>query len=313
MTNDNKPGDVLEVKVKDITGRPLEQKILDKAGLELQLSSTFTERVLEFCARGGTQSEYSVILFDVDYFKAINDLLGHQRGDDVLADIIYLLEDYAKSQEMIGVLGKKGGEEFLIALPYASSRIAGYIADELRQLVHDHCFDAINSDETSLLKRVTISLGVNTVGLDTIVSKIKEMKSDSPRKMARNEIETLLEGADIALSMSKYLGRNTVQVFRQYLADEKKNLDAVRTFYFRNAWKKPCMLQPLFNDNYFANRRSILKRVKKHFYFARTELDPRDTRTAALLADNMYRLVSLEGDCEKKSLVGVARKYSQKL
>ena len=309
MAKQNTPGEILEAKVRSGSA---ETTLLDKTSLESQVSSTFTDQVLEFCAQEGTSSEYSVIMFDVDYFKAINDLLSHQHGDEILAELVYLLEEYAKTDEMIGVLGKKGGEEFLIALPYVGSRVASYIADEIRQLVHDHCFDAISDDGTSLLKRVTISLGVNTIGIEEVMGKIQKGKNKASQRILREEMIKLLEGADVALSMSKYLGRDTVQVFREYLAVEKNNLDTVRNFYFRNAWSTPKKLRQLFSDRYFNGRKDVLGKMKKHFYFVRTELNPRDTRTAALLSDNTYRLVSSKNKREKEYLVKLAMRYSQR-
>jgi|GEM_PF-6568776 len=310
MTKKHRPGEVLETKIgRDVYERT-NTGILDKATLESLLVGTFTERVLEFCARDGASAEYSVILFDVDYFKAINDLLGHKQGDNVIAEICHELEKYASSREMIGVLGKKGGEEFLIALPYASSRMARYIADEVRELVRNHSFVDVRASRTPLLNTVTISLGVNTVDLAAVVEELKLREGDRCSKVIGDEVGRLIDGADVALSMAKYLGRNTIEPFRQHLAEEKQNLDVVRSFYFRNAWKKPVQMREFLNDAYFVHRKSVRRRMEKHFAFARKELNHRDTRTAALLADNLYRQVSSGRGDEKQLFVEVLRWYS---
>ena len=53
-----------------------------------------------------------------------------------------------------------------------------------------------------------------------------------------------------------------------------------------------------------------MQKIKKHFIFARTELNPRDTRTAAVLADNLYRMIPAEDVEEKVLLVSLAKRYS---
>jgi diguanylate cyclase (GGDEF)-like protein len=94
----------------------------------------------------------SLILFDIDHFKTINDDFGHRTGDAVLGDLANL----AKSQLSPGeLLFRTGGEEFAVLLPGASHSLARKTAELLRQAVEAAVF---NVGGTAI--QVTVSLGV---------------------------------------------------------------------------------------------------------------------------------------------------------
>ena len=63
----------------------------------------------------------TIFIFDIDYFKSINDTLGHLVGDCILKDISKLLKNNLRKTDIIG---RWGGEEFLIILPFTSKDIA---------------------------------------------------------------------------------------------------------------------------------------------------------------------------------------------
>jgi diguanylate cyclase (GGDEF)-like protein len=123
---------------------------------------------------------FSVILMDLDYFKLVNDMYGHNVGDDVLIRIAKILQSNVRIDD---VVGRWGGEEFLIVLPNTKIEKAYTIAEHLRR--------AIDSEIFPLTKHQTVSLGV--------ASFSEEDTQDS-----------LLIRADKALYEAKNSGRNKV-------------------------------------------------------------------------------------------------------
>ena len=93
----------------------------------------------------------SVIIFDIDHFKKINDTFGHLAGDYVLKELATLARSRLRPDD---VLGRYGGEEFLVILPETRLEGAAKIAEELRSIIEAHNFEF--EDETI---EVTVSAG----------------------------------------------------------------------------------------------------------------------------------------------------------
>jgi diguanylate cyclase (GGDEF)-like protein len=127
--------------------------------------------------RAGTN--FSVIMFDIDHFKNVNDMHGHAVGDDVLRAVAKSCETTVRQIDRVGRIG---GEEFLVVLPEASSTDAIHVAERIRKDVANLTFP--QKDLT-----VTISLGVSTCDSECTVPE-------------------LLEQADQALYDAKDSGRN---------------------------------------------------------------------------------------------------------
>lgn len=123
---------------------------------------------------------FSVILIDIDNFKAINDTLGHNTGDHVLVDFVNVLEDSLRTTDY---LFRWGGEEFLILLSHCDGKIAYQVAEKLRSNIEAHDFALKNS------LPVTASFGV---------SAFKDTAN----------IESMISQADKALYESKNTGKN---------------------------------------------------------------------------------------------------------
>jgi diguanylate cyclase (GGDEF)-like protein len=124
----------------------------------------------------------SCISFDLDFFKTINDTYGHAAGDRVLVGVTRTCMGLLRQSDLIGRLG---GEEFSILLPYADRQSALDVAEKLRTAIEGMTFEL-----GGLAVSVTASFGVSTIDLAT------------------QDINTLLENADSALYEAKSAGRN---------------------------------------------------------------------------------------------------------
>lgn len=129
---------------------------------------------------------FSVLLLDVDHFKAINDTHGHDVGDQVLR---LLATMGARTLRHRDVFGRHGGEEFVVAMPSTDAEQALATGERLRRLFADQDFDDTWSGPTV---RFTVSIGVTTL-------------TD-----ADDGLEPLLRRADQALYQAKESGRNRV-------------------------------------------------------------------------------------------------------
>lgn len=125
----------------------------------------------------------SAVLLDLDHFKQVNDLHGHDRGDKVLATIGQLLASTLRASDFAA---RYGGEEFLLLLPDTDSGGAFEVAEKLRR--------TIERAEVRQVGTLTASFGIATLPDDAV------------------EPEQLLRKADRALYAAKARGRNRVEV-----------------------------------------------------------------------------------------------------
>lgn len=91
----------------------------------------------------------SMVLFDIDHFKRINDSFGHLAGDQVLRELVILVRSVVRATDLVF---RWGGEEFVVLLSPAGYRRAAIVAENLRKAVEAHAFTGVGT--------VTISLGV---------------------------------------------------------------------------------------------------------------------------------------------------------
>ena len=124
---------------------------------------------------------FSIIYFDIDHFKKINDEYGHDIGDHVLKEFTSLIKSYIQPSDYFG---RWGGEEFIIILTNQSLTEATQFAEKIRKINESHSFHYVN--------HVTSSFGVSSL-----------QPNDTPK--------TLLKRADQALYMAKSNGRNKVE------------------------------------------------------------------------------------------------------
>ncbi|MEC8051095.1 MAG: GGDEF domain-containing protein [Myxococcota bacterium] len=127
----------------------------------------------------------SIAILDADHFKKVNDTHGHIVGDFVLKKLATLFQQNIRREEL---LGRYGGEEFVVVMPEVDSSGAFQLAEKLRKTVEGTVF---KSGEAEL--PVTISVGVATLG-------------------AEESVKAFLDTADQALYKSKEDGRNRVTI-----------------------------------------------------------------------------------------------------
>ncbi len=133
----------------------------------------------------GSGSPLSVIMFDIDFFKRVNDTYGHACGDYVLECVAAIIKKSIRAKDMAA---RYGGEEFTIMLVNTGKRDAMQVGERIRQNVESHDFVFQNQH-----LHVTISGGVTTFSVET-----------NPASSAN----ALVDQADKALYISKRNGRN---------------------------------------------------------------------------------------------------------
>jgi diguanylate cyclase (GGDEF)-like protein/PAS domain S-box-containing protein len=105
-----------------------------------------------------TRQPLSLILLDIDYFKAYNDYYGHIGGDDCLRRVAQALTSVAMRPR--DFIGRFGGEEFVLLLPDTDAQAAATIAERCRRTILDL---RIPHEESAVSEYLSISLGVDTV------------------------------------------------------------------------------------------------------------------------------------------------------
>ncbi len=123
---------------------------------------------------------FGIVILDIDYFKNINDTYGHHVGDSVLQELSVLLQENSRSSD---VIGRWGGEEFLIIAPNLGKDEIENFAHNLKDKISKHLFK--NTDN------ITVSMGISVYQGD-------------------EDIEKSLVRADQALYVSKNSGRNKI-------------------------------------------------------------------------------------------------------
>lgn len=161
-----------------------DKKTIEKLSQTDTLTQLYNRMVIddnlkrEFNRFSRNKTIFSLILIDIDKFKLVNDNFGHLVGDKVLITFADILKEYCRKTD---VVGRWGGEEFMIICIDTDIDGAFNAAENIRKITQDHHFD--------LIKNCTISLGV---------SRIRE----------NDTINSLLKRVDENLYKAKETGRN---------------------------------------------------------------------------------------------------------
>jgi diguanylate cyclase (GGDEF)-like protein len=162
--------------------------VLNRRGLEMNLTATAEWCIVE-------AAPLAVIMVDVDHFKAVNDNYGHLVGDQVLA---ILGRELLNERRRNDVVGRWGGEEFLLALPDCPATAAAPIAESIRARIA-----ALSVDTAKGPLRFSASLGVAIGVLDAGALEAEN---------AAGPAESLVAAADERLYAAKQAGRDRVEL-----------------------------------------------------------------------------------------------------
>ena len=132
-------------KLREMSSQDGLTKLFNRRHIEEVLSTEY-ERARRY------DHSFSVILTDIDFFKKVNDNYGHLAGDEVLRVVSKRLSDTLRDTDIIG---RYGGEEFIIALPETNMDGAEIVAERLRKAIGT---ETINAEGVTL--SISISLGV---------------------------------------------------------------------------------------------------------------------------------------------------------
>jgi diguanylate cyclase (GGDEF)-like protein len=136
---------------------------------------------------------YSIVLLDLDHFKNINDHFGHSVGDQVLVELAKCLASNLRDRDMIG---RFGGEEFILLLPNTKPAQAYSVAERCRVAITELSFTSEDHQEFS----ISASFGISST-------------------LSANEPHLIISQADQALYAVKAAGRNQVKVFTELFSN----------------------------------------------------------------------------------------------
>jgi diguanylate cyclase (GGDEF)-like protein len=160
-----------EAKIDDLTNMLNKKALNDELNKQEQMYKRFNR-------------DYSVIFFDIDHFKNVNDTYGHDAGDVILKSVGLLLNRYSRE---IDIVGRFGGEEFVIIAPQTDKNGAKIFAQKIRKVIAKTKF---------MYKKTRI---------DITISAGVAQRSEASSK------EEVLELADKRLYKAKKAGRNRVE------------------------------------------------------------------------------------------------------
>ena len=119
---------------------------------------------------------FAVIMLDIDHFKEVNDTYGHDVGDHVLVAISKILSEHIRETD---ILGRWGGEEFLIICPHTTEIEVNLLAEKLRSSIESYRFDTIGQK--------TCSFGISVFDLNDDGYKEVVKRADEALYTAKNK------------------------------------------------------------------------------------------------------------------------------
>ena len=184
--------DTITANLRQVTDQLVRQYLtVERLAVVDQLTGVQTRGALmrrfeeEFARASRYRGELSLLLLDLDDFKAVNDSHGHQAGDNVLRKVGAIINRQAR---LTDIAGRYGGEELMIVATETGLEGAGVLAERIRKDVEGEVFASTRGDF-----KVTVSIGIS----------IRQPENDS--------LERLIERADGALYQAKRKGKNRIE------------------------------------------------------------------------------------------------------
>ncbi len=175
LTREIKKRKILEAELERLATMDKLTSIYNRYKLDVSL-----DEQVEIARRYGR--DLSIIFFDIDFFKDVNDRYGHRVGDEVLKELTQFVSNLLRKSD---IFGRWGGEEFLIILPETSKKEATMLAEKLRNAIEHHDFKHI--------KRLTCSFGVASFKKgdtsESIISRV-DKRLYSAKESGRNRVES---------------------------------------------------------------------------------------------------------------------------
>ncbi len=179
---------LIRIYVMDITQRKQDEEEIYLLATTDSLTGIANRR--EFTAVLGREMDrtrrygtpMALAMYDLDYFKRVNDTFGHDVGDYVLQVVTGLVKENIRA---IDIVARWGGEEFMVLMPHSDIQAAKNAAEKLRLAITGHRFDKVNE--------LTVSFGVAAFE-------------------PQDDMNSLLKRVDDALYQAKEQGRNRVEI-----------------------------------------------------------------------------------------------------
>ncbi len=184
--------------LRDLTDEKMAQMALEKLATRDGLTGLANRRCFDDTLNAEwqralrQQQPLSLLMVDVDNFKAYNDAHGHLGGDECLKRIATAVASEMRANDLVA---RYGGEEFAVILPNQSLKGAAIVAERIRRRVEQLRVPLYGPAAPTLLQHVTVSIGAATAiaGAD-------------------NDASQLVAIADAALYRAKHLGRNRISL-----------------------------------------------------------------------------------------------------
>jgi diguanylate cyclase (GGDEF)-like protein len=136
---------------------------------------------------------FSLIMFDIDHFKQINDRYGHRAGDTVLCAVVEKLRNAVRN---IDIVGRWGGEEFVALLPKADAQAARIVADRLQYHIDSLAVPSPRLRDSKVRQNITLTV---SIGITTYLAHDPAIT-----------IQDLMHECDSAMYQAKAEGRNRI-------------------------------------------------------------------------------------------------------
>ena len=182
--------DLCIISFTDISETMIEQEKLEKKVSLDKLTNTYNREYFDNNIEDILNNnlkihlETAIVIFDIDFFKKVNDTFGHDIGDEVLKDFVNIIKSNSRFSD--DILIRWGGEEFLMLLPIKNKEALFKVLEKYRLAIENHQFDVVG--------KITCSIGAS-------------IHNNSL------EIKSTIKEADIALYEAKSSGRNKVILF----------------------------------------------------------------------------------------------------
>ncbi|MCF6267168.1 MAG: diguanylate cyclase [Desulfuromusa sp.] len=153
------------------------QKYFEEMAIRDGLTNLYNHRYFydrlegEFSRASRYATPLSLIFFDIDDFKRINDIYGHTRGDQVLKKIGQLMKSIARESD---IPARYGGEEFAVLLPNTGEEGAFDLANRIRCIIRDHEFVNLPGEQITISSGVSTFVNNNYQSLNELVHRADE-------------------------------------------------------------------------------------------------------------------------------------------